>query len=144
MKKLVATAALAAQFMSGPAVAASLQPVEFGAARSGAFAGARLKLPIGGREPGQMRAGLGIGPMLSAQGTDGRIRTSFGDGLEFGMRESSPARLSIAGRSLDEIRLQADGKKGGVPTWALIAGGVVIAVGIGAAVSIDRINDASD
>ncbi|HEV2570078.1 hypothetical protein [Sphingomonas sp.] len=143
MKKLSAAMLIAAQLSGAPAVAASLEPIGAGPTRTSAFAGARLRIGLGGRDSGQLRAGLGIGPIRSVQSHDGRIRTSFGEGLQFGMRGTGPARLSVAGRSMEEIRLQADGK-GGVPTWALVVGGVVIAVGIAAAVFIDRINDASD
>ena len=143
MKKNIAAALVAAQLAAAPAVAASLAPVETLGSRGGAFAGARLRIGIGGRESGQVRAGFGIAPLRSAQALDGRIRTSFGDGVEFGIRGKSAPRLSFAGRSVDEIRLQADGK-GGVPTWALVVGGVVIALGIAAAVFIDRLEAASD
>jgi hypothetical protein len=143
MKKLVAAALVAAQLAAAPAVAASLTPVEAIGSRGGAFAGARLRIGIGGRDAGQLRAGIGIAPLRSIQALDGRVQTSISDGVEFGIRGKSAPRLSFAGRSVGEIRLQADGK-GGVPTWVLVVGGVVIAVGVAAAVFIDKLEDSSD
>ena len=143
MKKFVGAAIVAAQLLSAPAMAASLAPVETLGNRTGAFAGARLRIGIGGHDAGQLRAGIGIAPLRSAQALDGRLRISLGEGVEFGIRGKSAPRLSFAGRSIDEIRLQADGK-GGVPTWALVAGGVVLAVGIAAAVFIDKLEDSSE
>lgn len=145
MKTLMIGAAfIAAQLAAAPAVAASLEPVETSATRTGGFAGARLRIQLGGREAGRAQAGLNIGPVRSAQATDGRIHTSFGEGVAFGIAgESATPQLTFAGRSLDEIRLKADGK-GGVPTWALVVGGVVIVLGVAAAVAIDEISDSSE
>jgi hypothetical protein len=131
MNKLVGAALILAQLAAAPAVAATLEPIETVQQRAGAFAGARVRIAFGGREAGQPRLGLGVSPLRTAQGADGRTRTSFAEGLEFGSRAGSAPRLSIAGRSLDQIRLQADGKDrdGGVPTWVWIAGGAVVLLG---------------
>ena len=143
MKRIIAAAVVATQFVTAPAWAASLAPVETLGSRTGAFAGARLRIGIGGRDAGQLRAGIGVAPLRSARALDGRVRTNFGEGVEFGVTGKSAPRLSLAGRSVDEIRLQADGK-GGVPTWALVAGGVVLVVGIAAAVFVDKLEDSSE
>jgi hypothetical protein len=144
MKTMIAATVMAAQLMAAPAVAASLEPVETRAARTGAFAGARFRVQLGGREAGRAQAGLNIGPVRSVQAIDGRIRTSFGEGVAFGISgKAAKPQLSFAGNSLDELRLQADGK-GGVPTWALVVGGVVIVLGVAAAVAIDEISDNSE
>lgn len=143
MKKSVMVTMLAAQLFGAGVQAASLEPVETVQQRSGAFAGARLQMAFGGAEAGQAQAGLGIGPMRATRDGDGRIRAAFGDGLEFGIRAGAKPQLSIAGRSLKQIKLQADGKSGGVPTWVLITGGVVLAVGVVALVAVDAVADAS-
>jgi hypothetical protein len=131
MKTLLGAALILAQLMAAPASAATLEPVGIVQQRGGAFAGARVRIAFGGREAGQARMGLGIGPISSAQGADGRIRMRFGEGLEFGSRAGAQPTLSIAGRSFDQLRLQADAKdgKGGVPTWVWVAGGVVVLLG---------------
>lgn len=130
MKTMIGAALIAAQLMAAPAIAASLEPVETSAARTGAFAGARFRIVLGGRDKARAQAGLNIGPVRSAQAMDGRIRTSFGDGVSFGIvgKKAQP-QLTLAGRTANELRLQADGKDSGVPTWAWVAGGVVLVLG---------------
>lgn len=146
MKLTLIAALLTAQLAATPSLGATLAPVEASHVRTGAFAGALLRITLGGNDSGQARAGLGIGPLRTAQGADGRIRTSFGEGLEFGSRAGATPQLSFAGRSLDQIRLQADaeGDKGGVPTWAWIVGGTVLVLGVAGAVTLDYLRDQSE
>ncbi len=100
--------------------------------RTGAFAGARIRLAVGGqtREP-RLRAGFSFAALQSGQTRRGASFTRFGEGLEFGVnsRDSQP-HMSLAGYSLASERLgaadgvNAAGKKKGLSTPATI--GIVI------------------
>lgn len=143
MKTFVTAALIAAHLAAAPAMAASLERLETSAVRAGAFAGARVRVHFGGRDSGRTLAGVGIGPVRTAQASDGRIRTSFGEGVSFGFAgNAAQPRLSLAGRSIEDMRLQADGKGGDVPTWAWVAGGVVLVLGA-AFIAYDAVGDAS-
>src|SRR5690349_3494044 len=69
--------------------------------QTGSFAGARVRLPLGGAEnEGGLRAGLVMAPTLRTEGSDHRSTLRFGDGAELGFRQGSALALSIAGRSV--------------------------------------------
>jgi len=119
-------------------------------ARMGAFGGLRLRLPLGGpaRER-QARAVLSVAPTLRSPDGEGAMRARTGDGLEFGYRSDGQRTFSLAGHDFARSRLgaaqNADGKGGGgIPTWALVVGGVAAAAGIGYLVFLDKLEDASD
>jgi len=118
--------------------------------RTGAFAGARIRLAVGSqtREP-RLRAGFSFAALQSGQTRRGASFTRFGEGLEFGVnsRDSQP-HMSLAGYSLASERLgAADGaggesKKGhGLRTAAFIIGGVLVAGAAGALILLTSINE---
>jgi hypothetical protein len=151
MKQVLIASLLAAQVMTTPAFAASLEDHPAAAqSRSGAFAGARIRIGFGGRDHGKARAGLTLAPMSRSATADGVIQRRFAEGIEYGFRGNERAQLSIAGQLIEKRRLGAQDDKdeddddGGIPTWALVAGGVVIAAGVGLAIFIDAVNDASE
>lgn len=109
-------------------------------ARTAVFAGPRLRLKLGGRERHRTRIVMTVAPVRSTERPDGRRALGIGDGLEMGISADRQPELMIAGHRLGA----SEGKRGGVPTWVLITGGVAIALGIGAAVFIDKLEDASD
>lgn len=119
--------ALAAQ----PALAAELgdQPIA-AAQRQGAFAGARLRLPLGGVGH-KIRAGLSVAPIVQGRQADGSMRTRFGEGMELGFAGRDKAQLSLAGRPVAQIvqgPAGPDGGKLGASTTKglLIVGGIVV------------------
>lgn len=151
MKTIVAAALLCAQFgvAAAPARAAALDD-GVGDVRQGvgAFAGARLRLALGGRAI-TASAGLAVAPLGREIRPDGDVRFRFGDGVGLTSMDGAAPRLRVAGRSVKELRAawqgdDADGDEGGVPTWAIVAGGVVAAVLVAGALYVDAGNDATD
>jgi hypothetical protein len=73
-----------------------------------------------------------------------RERRFDADVLNLGIRTDGTRTFTLAGRSMldanGRLSLNADGSGGGPSTGVLIAGGVVLALGIGALVLIDEIN----
>ena len=115
-------------------------------ARMGAFGGLRLRLPLGGpaRER-QARAVLTVAPTLHSPDGEGAVRARTGDGLEFGYRSDGQRTFSLAGHDFARSRLgaaqNADGKGGGgIPTWALVVGGVAAAAGIGYLIFLEQLD----
>lgn len=116
----------------------------------GAFAGVRLRIARGGtRNQSKLRAGLTFAPTLHHRNYQGAADINFGEGLEFGHRSGRRLSLSAAGQDIGARRhsaAQADHEDGesGLPDWALIAGGVVIAAGVGGLLFYDALRDASE
>jgi len=146
MKKLTMTALVGAQLLTAaqPAMAAQLEAA--GDQRMGAFGGLRVRLPLGG-EPGrrQLRAGLTLAPTLHGLLAHGETRLRFGEGLELGVRGREPIRLRLAGQDVRRLGARdSDGERRGIPTGALIAGGIVLVTIAGVvfiAVALDNAND---
>lgn len=117
---------------------------------TGAFAGARIRIALGGnRNQPKLRAGLTIAPTLHHRVDQGAPEINFGEGLEFGHRTGHRLSLSAAGQDIGGNRNRAgqadqDDDEGGLPDWALIAGGVVIAAGIGGLLFFEALDDASE
>lgn len=134
MKLLVMTSLVAAQLMTAqPAMAAELID-ERGATsqRHGAFAGARLRVPLGGESDRKLRAGLTVAPVAEGTNGEGSRRIRFGEGLELGIAGGSdkPA-LAFGGRPVSQIAqgpIAPDGRRLGTSTGKglLIVGGIVI------------------
>lgn len=126
MKLILAAALSAVQAVSAaPAFAA-----DGGAPQMGAFAGARLRIPLGGSEKPQ--AGLAFTSTLRS-GRTGELR--FAKGAEFGFSGDEPAlRLTLAGMPvsrLTEGRTAPAGHKLGLSTLGWVAIGVgVLAVAV--------------
>jgi len=146
MRIMLIAALVAAPLTNTAAAAATLENAGPLHTQTGAFAGARVRIGFGGRESGKMRAGLTLAPTRSGAYQDGRLVTAFGDGMEFGFNQRALG-LSVAGQRIDGDRLGADSekkRKRGIPTWALVIGGGLAAVGIGLAVWADAISDNSE
>lgn len=146
MKRLMMITLIAGQLLTaaGPAMAAGL--AGYGDQRMGAFGGLRVRLPLGGQAgERQLRAGLTLAPALHdtlAGGESRRLR--IGEGLELGLRGRAPMRLSIAGQDVRRLAARETDDDGGIPTGALIAGGLVlVALGsvIFVAVALENADD---
>lgn len=129
-KLLIAGLVAAAQVLpaSQPAMAAELHQDRMGMPNQmSAFAGARLRVPLGGREKPQ--AGLALTSTLRG-GATGELR--FGKGAELGFSGDEKVRLSLAGRPLSQLApggRVGQGRKLGVSTLGYVAIGVgVVAV----------------
>jgi hypothetical protein len=139
MTRFAIATLLAGQAMTTaqPAFAADL--IERQTPLMGAFAGARLRMPFGGRAHQRLRAGLTIAPTMHVRGSDGTSRTRFGEGLELGIAQNRPLELSIAGTRLDRLGVAPGGtgpggRRAGVSTlgWIAIGVGATIVVVAGA------------
>lgn len=133
MKKLVIASLVAGQMLTMVQPAMSAVPVNVGTQHAGAFAGLRVRVPLGGPHPArQVRAGFALAPTLQSRAPIGETRSRIGEGLEFGYRSNRPASFSIAGRDFNRrgLGVQDDGESGGPSTlgWtAIVVGGLVVA-----------------
>ena len=137
MKHLLIAALIGAQLLpcAAPAAAAELaaEPKRT-ETHMGAFAGARLRVALGGERRERVRAGLTVAPALHGV-KDGTVRLRVGEGLEFGLTERRAPALSLAGRRLSELsgsESVPDGNRQNVSTlgWVAIGAGVVAVAGI--------------
>lgn len=136
MRRLVQSAAAAALAIAqivaaAPAAAAELVASHDAAAtRVDAFAGARLRIPFGGREGGKARLSLSAAPALRSADPAAAARTRFGEGVELSLAGGGKAELSLAGYRFGEGgAVDRDGRRLGVSTLgiAAIAGAVIVA-----------------
>jgi hypothetical protein len=136
MKKLLVAALVSGQIpgTAAPAFAQHYAPVR--ETDAGAFGGVRVRIPFGGSAREPARAGIAFAPTTRTDYQDGRIRTRFGEGLEFGYRTGRPLALSVAGRDLSSFRLNAAQgeqeqqrrRRGGPSTLGWIAIGVGVSL----------------
>jgi hypothetical protein len=113
----------------------------------GAFAGARLRVPLGGKESGRARTGLALAPTVHSLRSDGSLRTRFGEGVEFGLTDRKNVQLSLAGRPISQLMSGGQGPEGqklGVSTLGWIAIGSVVVIVGGLAILADHISDQSE
>jgi len=148
MRLLIGAALVAAQVAAGASTAQAAdlhREAGTTSSRMGAFAGARLSLPLGPGKARKMRAGVSVAPMMQGQRPDGSVRTRFGEGLEFGVSGDEKVGLTFAPLArIAEAKAEKKGRKLGISTlgWAAI-GSVVVIVG-GLAILVDHINDQSE
>lgn len=132
MKVVAISALLAAQILqTSPALAAELVGhADTAHSQMGAFAGARLRVDLGGRRDGRTGAGLVLAPVSRNQTSEGRSSLGYGEGIELRVSGQDPASLRLfghrfrpGGRMEDE-----DGNRLGVSTLgvAAIAAGVIV------------------
>jgi hypothetical protein len=131
MKKLIMTALVTAQLTTAqPAFAATLGGGP--ETRVGVFAGAQLRLTLGGSHAEAPRASLGIAPTAQSRRIDGSGRTRIGEGLQLSLEPNRPVELNLAGTRLDRLGLAPNGqapggRRSGISPlgWAAIGVGVV-------------------
>jgi hypothetical protein len=153
MKLTVIAALVLAQLPLTPVGAASIEDAPAaGQQQMGTFTGARLRVPFGGEKAGRAQIGLGIAGVARSRSLDGRSDMRFAEGAEVAF-SGQRLGLSVGGQPVTRLGAQdSDNKdqaeeKDGLSTWAIVgivAGGVVIAGGIGLALLVDAMNDASD
>lgn len=106
-------------------------------ARAGGFAGLQLSMPLGGADRDrQVRAAATIAPTLQIRDLAGATTTRVGEGAAFSLRADGRLSFSLAGQDLKRNRfgtkLGADKTGGGgLPTWALVLGGLAASAGVG-------------
>jgi hypothetical protein len=142
---IVALAAAQIAAAAQPAMAADLGDRGTVAQRQGAFAGARLRIPLNGSRAGKAQAGLTLAPILQGLQADGSVRTRFGEGLELRLSGTTRPQLAFGGRSLAQLaqgRGGPDGRKLGVSTigWIAIGVGVAAIVVVAAGVTCQETN----
>jgi hypothetical protein len=145
MKKLLIAGLVAAVPAAQPAVAAELHQDRTETSNQvSAFAGARLRVPLGGgREKPQ--AGLALTSTLRS-GATGELRFAKGAELGFSGRDSKLG-LSIAGRPLSQLapaRSGPNGRKLGFSTAGWIAIGASAVIIVGGVLIFDYIGDQSE
>jgi hypothetical protein len=138
MKFLAIFGFVAAQLLASaqPAWAADLGDSGGSAVqRHGAFAGARLRVPLGGEHGEKARVGVTVAPLTESLGADGRLKTRFGEGMELGFSGREKAGLRLGGKSIAQLapgRQGPQGAKAGVSTLkglAIVGGVVVLTLG---------------
>jgi hypothetical protein len=134
MKRLMMTALVAGQIVlaAQPATAADFGDERGAVAqRQGAFAGARLRVPLAGAKGQKPRAGLAIAPIAQGRQADGSVRTRFGEGLELGFAGRDKPILAYGGQPVARLAqgpVGTDGRRANVSTGKglLIVGGIVV------------------
>jgi len=98
MKHLVVAALVAGQLVPifQPARAATFDRIETLETRAGAFAGARLRIPLGGPIRSKPRVGLVLAPLVQSRAVDGSGVTRFGEGADLRLSSAGPS-LSLGG-----------------------------------------------
>jgi hypothetical protein len=130
MKFVLAAALCAVQTLSVPAWAADLTAGDAAVSRQmGAFAGARLRVPLGGGKE-KPQAGLALTSTLR---NGGRAELRFAKGAELGFSgNEAPMRLTLSGTPVAQLAQGSAGPAGrrlGVSTlgWVAIGVGVLAA-----------------
>ncbi|MGZ8998706.1 MAG: hypothetical protein ACXW2T_07620 [Allosphingosinicella sp.] len=147
MRKSLIAFIAATQLASAPAWSADLiEDSSITLQQAGSFAGARVRLPLGGTETeGGLRAGLVMAPTLRSEGADHRRSLRFGNGAEIGFKQGQPLALSIAGRTVTGREAQRlSGPRAGVSTLAWVAVGTGVVLVVGTLLFVDALNDASE
>lgn len=134
---------IAAQALAPPAMAAELfGSGEPAVVERGAFAGARLRVALGGHRDGEVRGGLTLTPTSISRSGDGALGRHFAEGFELGAGPGAPFGLRLAGRPLGGEDPAGRGRRLGVSTLgaAAIVGGVIVAGFVGYAL-VSRSDD---
>ena len=115
--------------LPAPAIAATYENSDV---RPGAFVGARIQLPLGGKSSRKARAALAIAPTSSRISDGSMLQTRIGEGIAISF--SSKPNLSLAGVRADRA-LGLVSVKGSDSDQKLgLSKGGWIAVGVGAVV----------
>ena len=98
--------------------------------RAGAFAGARLRIALGGKNHGRARAGLTFAATQQVRAADSRQTMRFGEGFELGLASGERPAVRLGGMRLTaDLGDRVGDDRLGVSTIgaAGIAGGVIVA-----------------
>ena len=116
-------------------IEANAAQYDFADVNPGAFLGARVQIPLGGRSISRPRASLAIAPTLQRISNKGEVRTSIGEGVALSI--GSRPTLTLMGMRADQAldlspAQQADSThKQGVSTGGWVAIGVGVAAVVG-------------
>lgn len=123
--KFFAIAAVQLALIAQPASAASIDLDQNASAHQrGAFAGARFKVPFGGKDAGEPAATLSLSSVQRSRGTG---VSEISEGLQIGVQNEKLA-FSVAGQAVETKSLGKD--KAGISTLGWVGIGVgVLAVG---------------
>ncbi len=147
MKNYVLAGLVAAQMIataSPAAAAATLEETQI--VQTGTFAGARIRLSLGGKQQDRkFRAGLTVAPTLRSRAISGETRMRIGEGPELGFAGGRPLTLSLAGQPVSRLlpggnKSEDDGRLG-ISTGGYVAIGVgviLVAGGVGYLVMANR------
>lgn len=145
---LTGAAPLHAQRMDGASRMTGAGPVSMGG-----FAGARVRIALGGTRSREqrIRAGLTVAPMQRSSSVDMKSSTlRIGDGFEFGIAgDRFEPHLSLAGQRLIPARQLPGGR---VPTKgrsnlsdggavAVVVAGIAVLAGVGLLLALDAAGD---
>jgi hypothetical protein len=109
MKRLVIAALVSTQMLAATQPVSAADFVSTETQRPGAFAGLRLRVPLGGDpRQRQLRAGLTLAPTVHSRAIDGATRARIGEGLELGFARNGRPALSLAGMRLDRLGADQD------------------------------------
>jgi hypothetical protein len=144
---LAGLVAIQAIVAAQPAVAADFK--EMATVQSGTFAGARIRLSLGGGEQDRkFRAGLTLAPTFHSQTISGETRTRFGDGLELGFVGERRLAFSLGGRPVSRLlysaRKSTDDTRLGMSTGGKVAIGAGVVVLVAGAVVLGVVISHSD
>lgn len=143
IRKLALSVCTATLLVAQPASAGSLvDNVGPAQGRIGMFAGARMKLSLGGVRRDPVRAGLTLTSTRTLARADGRVRTLYGEGLEFGFAGGKSATFSLAGQPLG--RNNGRRNVSTVGAIAIATGALVVAGGIGFLILLHEAEKNSD
>jgi hypothetical protein len=132
-----------------PVGAATLDPdrnVATGQQTTGAFAGARVRLPLG--PDSTVSAGLAFAPIGRSIGNDGAVRMRFGEGLALGFGTQQQVTLTLAGTRVDRLGFRSNGRevpvgdRKGISTVGYVAIGAGLVL-VAAFVAYGAIGDAA-
>ncbi len=153
MKNCVLAGLIVAQSLVAAQPAAAAPFDEITTVQNGTFAGARIRLSLGGRQQeGKIHAGLTIAPMLRSQTISAVSRIRIGEGLELGFAGERRLAWSLGGRPVSRLlpggSKSEDDRRLGTSTGGYVAIGVgvaaLVAGAIVAGVVIDHSDDAPD
>ena len=151
MKLVLIASLVLAQLPLASATAATIENHGASQQQVGAFAGARLRIAVGGEKAGKPTIGLGITGLAQSRSSDGAVRTRLSEGVQFGYSADRKLGLTVAGQPLDARRpsLQDKGEDDddGISTLGWIGIGVgaaLVVAGVGLALWADAISDNSE
>ena len=115
--------------VSSPASALPNEPA-FGT-RPGAFAGATIRIPLGGHDRARPRAALTIAPTRSTISNGAAIQTKIGEGIAINLTADARPTITLAGIRADTaLGLRSQGRIGASEKLGISTGGWV-AIGLG-------------
>ena len=144
MKKMIMLLCAAQVAAGAPATGAELHSDRSGAGvQTGSFAGARLRIPLGG---GGERSHVGLA-LTSVQRTRDSGAIRFSRGAELGFSAGEAVSVKLGGRPVSQLapgRRGPEGRKQGFSTLGWVAIGASLVIIVGGVLILDYISDQSE